>query len=61
MRILAVEDNQDLASLLKSILEDEGYVMSLPMDGREGYAAFPLFKPDLSLHMYRCLDRIAWN
>ena len=49
MRILAVDDNQDLASLLKSILEDEGYVVSLPMDGREGYAAFPLFKPDLIL------------
>jgi DNA-binding response OmpR family regulator len=47
MKILIVDDNQDLASLNKWMLEDEGYEARLARDGREGYSAFLMFKPDL--------------
>jgi CheY-like chemotaxis protein len=49
MNILIVDDNQDLASLIKWTLEDEGFEVRLARDGREGYSAFLMFKPDLIL------------
>jgi CheY-like chemotaxis protein len=69
MRILIVDDNQDLAIILKSILEDEGYMVSLAKDGREGYSAFLLFKPDLiladiqmpELNGLELMERIRWH
>ncbi len=69
MRILIVDDNQDLAIILKSILEDEGYMVSLAKDGREGYSAFLLFKPDLILtdiqmpeqNGLELMERIRWH
>ncbi|MBI2670169.1 MAG: response regulator transcription factor [Candidatus Yanofskybacteria bacterium] len=36
MRILIIEDNQDLASGLKKNLEDEGYAVDYLLDGEEG-------------------------
>ena len=69
MKILIVEDNQPLAILLKTILEDEGYVVSLAKDGKEGYSAFLLFKPDLILtdiqmpeqNGLELMERIRWQ
>ena len=69
MRILIVDDNQDLAILLKSMLEDEGYMVSLAKDGREGYSAFLLFKPDLILtdiqmpgqNGLELMERVRWD
>jgi CheY-like chemotaxis protein len=49
MKILIVDDNQDLAVVIKWMLEGEGYEVRLAKDGREGYTAFFLFKPDLIL------------
>ncbi len=49
MKILVVDDNQDLASLLKWILESEGYEVRAAKDGEDGYAAYLLFSPDLVL------------
>ena len=47
MKILVVDDNEDLASILQLILEDEGYEVMLANDGREGYLIYLLFRPDL--------------
>ena len=47
MKILIVDDNRDLASLLKMMLEDEGYEVKSAEDGRDGYLAYLLFRPDL--------------
>jgi len=49
MKILIVDDNQDLASLIKWMLEDEGYEVRLAANGRDGYSAYLLFSPDLVL------------
>ncbi len=48
-KILIVDDNQDLASLLQMMLEDEGYEVRLARDGREGYLTYLLFGPDVIL------------
>lgn len=47
MKILIVDDNQDLASILQMILEDEGHEIKLAEDGEDGYLAYLLFQPDL--------------
>ena len=47
MKILVVDDNQDLAFVLKMILEDAGYEVKAAADGRKGYSAYLSFKPDL--------------
>ena len=47
MKILVVDDNEDLASLLQLILEDEGFEVMLAKNGREGYLIYLLFRPDL--------------
>ncbi len=49
MKILIVDDNQDLASLIKWMLEDEGFDVRLAKDGQDGYSAYLLFQPDLVL------------
>jgi two-component system OmpR family response regulator len=36
MRILVVEDEQDLQRLLKKALSDAGYVVDVASDGEEG-------------------------
>ena len=46
VRILVVDDNQALASLLKVMLEDENEVM-LAQDSHEGYFTYLSFRPDL--------------
>ena len=69
MKILIVEDNHVLAILLKAMLEDEGYLVSLAKDGKEGYFAFLLFKPDLILtdiqmpeqNGLELMERIRWH
>jgi len=49
MKILIVDDNQDLASLIKVMLEDEGYEVKSAKDGQDGYSSYLLFHPDLVL------------
>ncbi len=49
MKILVVDDNQDLAFFLKWMLEDEGYEVQSAKDGRDGYSTYLLFSPDLVL------------
>jgi CheY-like chemotaxis protein len=47
MKILIVDDNQELASAIQIMLEDEGYEVRLANDGQDGYGVFLEFKPDL--------------
>jgi len=49
MKVLIVDDNQDLASLIKLMLEDEGYEVKSAKDGQDGYSTYLLFHPDLVL------------
>jgi DNA-binding NtrC family response regulator len=47
MKVLVVDDDQDLAGAIKTILQDEGMDVMSASDGREGYTAYLFFKPDL--------------
>ena len=47
MKILIVDDNQDLAVLLQLMLEDEGYEVNIAKDGWEGYMSYLVYAPDL--------------
>jgi CheY-like chemotaxis protein len=49
MKILIVDDNQDLAFLIKCMLEDEGYEVRSAENGKDGYSTYLLFNPDLVL------------
>jgi DNA-binding response OmpR family regulator len=49
MKILIVDDNQDLAFLIKWMLEDEGYEVKSAKNGTDGYSTYLLFNPDLVL------------
>ncbi len=49
MKVLIVDDNRDLALLLKWMLESEGYEVRAAQGGRDGYSTYLLFSPDLVL------------
>ncbi len=54
MKVLVVDDNQELASAIEMMLEDLGYEIRLARDGQEGYGVYLEFKPDLvvtDIHM----------
>lgn len=49
-RVLIVDDNQALTTLMKEILETEGsYRVETAENGQKGYLAFLHFKPDIVL------------
>jgi CheY-like chemotaxis protein len=53
-KVLVVDDNILLASLLKMMLEDEGYEARSAGDGLDGYKSYLLFRPEVvitDLHM----------
>jgi DNA-binding NtrC family response regulator len=47
MRILIVDDDYKLASMIQEILEAEGHEIRLAGDGRFGYLTYLLFRPEL--------------
>jgi CheY-like chemotaxis protein len=47
MKILIVDDNQSLATVIQYTLEEKGYEVSSAFDGLEGYSAYFQFRPDL--------------
>lgn len=49
MKILIVDDNQDLTFLLTWMLENEGYEVRSANNGKDAYSAYLLFNPDLIL------------
>ncbi|MFN0050644.1 MAG: response regulator transcription factor [Planctomycetales bacterium] len=48
-RILVVEDEPDAATALKTILEREGYEVSIAKDGGQAHSMFVMKQPDLVL------------
>lgn len=46
-RVLVVDDNSLLASLIQVLLEDEGYETMSAGDGREGYIRYLFFMPEV--------------
>ncbi len=47
MRILIVDDNEELSFMIQMILEHEGFEVKSAKDSPEGYLAYLEFKPDL--------------
>ena len=47
MKILIVDDNQKVASVIQSILELESHEVRLALNGPDGYIAYIQFRPDL--------------
>jgi CheY-like chemotaxis protein len=44
MKILVVDDNQELAEVIRGVLEDEGLEVISAKDGIDGYDAYPMVK-----------------
>ena len=50
MKVLIVDDNEDLTGLIKEMIEREGiYRVKTAANGEEGYEVFLHFKPDIIL------------
>ena len=47
MKILIVDDNRSLATVIQCMLEQKGYEVSSASDGSEGYSVYFQFRPDL--------------
>ena len=47
MKVLVVDDNRGLASLIQLRLEREGHKVNTAASGSEGYVAYQALKPDL--------------
>ncbi len=47
MRVLVVEDNSALATIIGIALEETGYEIRTARNGDEGYSAYLVFKPDV--------------
>ncbi len=47
MKILVVDDNQDLAITIQMMLEEEGHEVRLAKDGKDGLLSYFLFRPDI--------------
>jgi DNA-binding NtrC family response regulator len=47
MKVLVVDDDRFLPSLIQEILQDEGCEVMTAKDGIDGYSAYLLFEPDL--------------
>ena len=48
-KILVIDDDPNISSLLKMYFENEGYDVKLACDGVEGLSYFKMFEPDLVL------------
>ena len=48
-RVLVVDDEEDVRTFVRLILEDAGYEVQTAMDGREGLQAIRVSRPDLVL------------
>lgn len=47
MKVLVVDDNQQLASIIREVLEEDGIEVVSANDGVDGYSAYLAFKPDI--------------
>lgn len=47
LKILVVDDNELIASIVQALLEDEGYQVRMARGAEEGYSAYLQFRPDV--------------
>ena len=47
MKVLVVDDNRQLASIIQEVLEEDGIEVISAKDGVDGYSAYLAFRPDL--------------
>ena len=47
MKVLIVDDDRAIASIVQFILEEEGHEVRLALNGSEGYLSYLQFLPDL--------------
>jgi len=47
IKILVIDDNLEMASVLQELLEIEGYRVTMAGDANDGYMAYLHFRPDL--------------
>ena len=47
MKILVVDDNQDLAITIQMMLEEEGHEVRIAKNGKDGFLSYLLFRPDI--------------
>ncbi len=47
MKILVIDDNAEITSVIQQLLDIEGYRVATARDGDDGYSAYLDFKPDL--------------
>jgi DNA-binding response OmpR family regulator len=47
MKVLIVDDNQSVASVVQLVLELEGYEVRSALNGPDGYLAYLQFRPDI--------------
>ena len=47
MKILIIDDNAEIVSVIQKFLEIEGYRVNTARDANDGYSAYFDFKPDL--------------
>jgi len=48
-KVLVIDDEPDIRSILEDILEDEGFLVESAIDADDGHAKFLAFQPDLVL------------
>jgi CheY-like chemotaxis protein len=47
LKVLIVDDNEEIVFIVGMLLEDEGFEIRTAMDGEEGFRVFLEFEPDL--------------
>jgi two-component system response regulator VicR len=52
-KILVIDDEKELCSLLTEYLSEEGYVVAVAYDGEDGIAKTKSFKPDIIILDHR--------
>lgn len=48
-KVLVVDDERELAELIRDYLKREGYEVILAFDGEEGYRCYKEYKPSLAI------------
>ena len=60
-RILIIDNDAEICSLLREYLENEGYEVNIALDGVEGVAAFRSSSPDLVLLEIALPKKDGWQ
>ena len=61
MKVLVVDDNKVMTTIIKTIIERKNHRVITANDGNNGYLAYLQFKPDLVLTDIQMLGKTASN